>query len=65
MPWCLFENREVHDFDTGVAAAIADIDAPIEVYNLRGVKVADSTDTLPAGVYIVRQGRVVRKIVVK
>lgn len=39
-------------------------DAPVEIYTLGGAKVADSTDRLPAGIYIVRQGISVRKIVV-
>lgn len=42
-----------------------DPDAPVEVYNINGLKVADSTDNLPAGLYIVRQGKTVKKIIVK
>jgi len=42
-----------------------DPDAPVEVYNINGLKVADSTDNLPAGLYIVRQGKSVKKIIVK
>ena len=42
-----------------------DYTAPVEVYNLQGVKVAISTDDLSAGLYIVRQGNNVEKIAVK
>ena len=39
--------------------------AATEVYNLDGVKVAGSTDNLPAGIYIVRKGSKTSKIVVQ
>ncbi|MCM1067933.1 MAG: leucine-rich repeat domain-containing protein [Muribaculaceae bacterium] len=39
-------------------------DAPVVVYNLNGLKVADSTEGLPAGLYIVRQGGKVEKVAV-
>ncbi|MBS7409874.1 MAG: BspA family leucine-rich repeat surface protein [Muribaculaceae bacterium] len=42
-----------------------DADAPVEVYNLYGVKVADTTSRLTPGIYIVRQGKTVKKIAVK
>ncbi|MDE6062215.1 MAG: hypothetical protein K2G00_05600, partial [Duncaniella sp.] len=38
---------------------------PIEVYNLNGIKIADSTGSLPAGLYIVRHGNTVKKIAMK
>ncbi len=40
-------------------------DAPIEVYNLSGIRVAESLENLAHGVYIVRQGDVVKKISVE
>ena len=39
-------------------------DGPTEVYNLNGIKVADSTEGLAPGLYIVRQGSSVKKIAV-
>lgn len=39
-----------------------DMSAPIEVYNLNGVKVATSVEGLEEGIYIVRQGRISKKI---
>ncbi len=36
-----------------------------EIYNLNGAKVSESTDNLAPGIYIVRQGSNVKKIVVK
>lgn len=41
-------------------------DAPVEIYTLGGVRLdATSTDSLPAGIYIVRQGERVEKAVVR
>lgn len=37
----------------------------IEVYNLCGAKIADNTNSLDAGIYIVRKGSKVSKIMVK
>ena len=42
-----------------------DFTLPYEVFNLNGVKVAESTVNLPAGIYILRQGNNVKKITVK
>ncbi len=40
--------------------------SPYEVYNLNGYKVADSTlDGLDHGFYIVRQGRVAKKVALR
>ena len=40
-------------------------DEPVEVFNMAGVKVADSTEGLPAGIYIVRQGAKTTKLAVR
>ena len=42
-----------------------DFSAPVEVYNLQGVRVADSMQNLANGIYIVRQGDNVKKIAVR
>lgn len=42
-----------------------DFNAPLEVYSVHGTKVARTIDNLPAGVYIIRQGCIVKKIAVK
>lgn len=65
-PWNKFVNIVSHEFN-GIGEVAADIrlDAPIEVYTLSGVKVADSLETLPTGVYVVRQGAKSRKMAVK
>ena len=36
---------------------------PMNVYNMNGVKMGDSLDGLPAGIYIVRQGSKSAKVV--
>ena len=65
-PWKNFKNIKVY-VPASTDDVIADFneDAPYDVYNLNGVKVAESTDNLPAGIYIVRQGNTVKKIAVK
>lgn len=42
-----------------------DFNQPVEVYNINGMRVAASVDGLPAGFYIVRQGKAVKKIAVR
>lgn len=42
-----------------------DFNQPVEVYNINGMRVAASVDGLPAGFYVVRQGKAVKKIVVR
>ena len=51
----------------GIEDITADIDQtlPVKVYNLSGQKIADSTDALPAGIYIIRHGNAVKTIAVK
>lgn len=67
LPWSQFKNIKAHDFSSAITDVTVDAenDAPIEVYHLNGIKIADSTDSLPAGLYIVRQGNTVKKIAVK
>ena len=65
-PWCLFNTIKVYVFN-GVEEIEADVDpnAPAEVFTLSGVKVADTVDALPAGIYIIRQNGKSHKIAVK
>ncbi len=64
-PWKNFKSIEAYDF-AGVddISVDAGADFPCEVYNINGVKIAESTDNLAPGIYIVRQGSAVKKIVV-
>lgn len=69
VPWRYFTNI-VENESTGVENVTADNiteaqNLPCEVYTLQGVKVAGTVTNLPAGLYIVRQGKVVKKIAVK
>ena len=52
-------------YDGGNASGDIDFSAPVEVYNLQGMRVAHSVENLANGIYIVRQGNNVRKIAVK
>lgn len=49
----------------GTADSDIDFSAPFEVYNLQGVKVGVATDNLAPGIYIVRQGRIAKKIAIR
>lgn len=47
---------------TGIVSAVEDVNAPVEVYNLSGVKVASSLDGLKGGIYLVKKGNKVQKV---
>ncbi len=51
--------------DSGNESGDIDFSAPVEIYNLQGVRVSDSVENLANGIYIIRQGNNVTKIVVK
>lgn len=63
----------VSDVTTGIEDITADsmtddaidFNASIEVYNLNGFKVSNGTDNLAPGIYIIRQGKAVKKFIVK
>ena len=44
--------------DAGIEEVVANADGDVEVYNLMGVKVADSPENLPAGLYLVNGRKV-------
>lgn len=64
-PWKNFVKIEAYDF-SGVAEISEDIDGEkcCEVYSLNGVRIANTTDNLLPGIYIVRQGPTVKKVVI-
>lgn len=69
VPWKYFYNITEDEFN-GIEEVEAESgtireEYGAEIFNLNGVKVADSADGLPAGIYIVRQGAKTEKIVVK
>lgn len=67
-PWASFTNiREtgtsaVENIDTDSIGI--DFTAPVEVYNLQGIHVSDALDSLPRGIYIVRQANTIKKIAI-
>ena len=65
-PWEYFHTIKAFDFN-GVEDVIDNTDsmAPREVFTIGGVKVPDPAETLVPGLYIERQGTVVKKISVK
>lgn len=65
-PWKNFNNIQAYEFN-GIDDVLADFDSelPYEIYNLNGMKVAESTEGLNSGIYILRQGSSVKKIAVK
>ena len=60
-------NSEIYSLNgettTGITGITADKNAPVEVYTLGGVKVGDSLDGLQKGIYIVKQGNKVTKVI--
>lgn len=42
-----------------------DFNAPLEIYNMNGLKVSNGKDNLVPGIYIVRQGKAAKKFIVK
>ncbi|MDE5750074.1 MAG: leucine-rich repeat domain-containing protein [Duncaniella sp.] len=65
-PWKGFANIVAYDF-SGIDEVVAVFDAnlPVEVYDLNGVKVGDTTDGLHPGIYIRKQGPNAEKLIVK
>ncbi len=59
------EYIDVTSGDAGIEDIVSDNNSAVEVYNLGGLKVADTADGLAAGLYIVRQGSSVSKIAIK
>lgn len=58
----LFKANYV-DINTGIAPiATTNSNEPAKVYNLNGYYLGNSTENLPGGIYIVRQGSTVKKI---
>lgn len=51
-------------FDESFSSDEIDFNAPVEVYNLHGVMVGHDTNHLATGIYVVRQGKNVKKIIV-
>ncbi len=67
-PWSLFKNRVGRDADFKDDSAISEVqnsnDGATEVYNLRGIRVGESTEGLPHGIYIVKSAGKTRKIAI-
>ena len=65
-PWRNFWNIEEYDFSGVDDITIDDYsDCPVEIYNLSGNKVGSSKESLSPGIYIMRQGRKVEKIMIQ
>lgn len=65
-PWMLFENIKGKDF-SGIEQIEAEIDTtlPYDIFNINGLHVGNDLDKIPSGIYIIRQGKTARKVVVK
>lgn len=65
-PWGYFKNIVSHDFSSiDEIKSDADVDKAMEIYNMNGVRIGESLENLSSGIYIVRQGNIVKKIAVK
>ena len=61
-PWRYFINVYEKDF-SGIEELIDDHHyIAVEVYNLDGIKISNSTENLPDGIYIIRQNSIFKKI---
>lgn len=63
-PWGLFSNTAIYDF-SGISDIEIDEDTTCEVYTTNGVRVGDSIVNLVPGIYIVRRGSDVQKLIIK
>lgn len=70
-PWCNFKTIKAYDL-SDAEEIVSDMNSKSintslskEYYNLNGIKVADSTDGLTPGIYIMRQGSKSSKITIK
>ena len=66
--WSSFKNIEAINNGAGIEDIVVDddnADCPIEVFNLSGVKVGNSTEDLTPGIYIVKRGGSVSKCVIQ
>lgn len=63
-PWKNFKNIKAYDF-SGVEAIAAELNNNVEIYNLNGMKTGNSINGLTPGIYIIRNGNTVRKLIVK
>ena len=65
-PWKNFTNIVAHTF-SGIEEINTAVDAscPCEIYNLNGMKVADTTEGLAPGLYIRKQGSKTGKFIVR
>lgn len=63
--WCYFKSISDHDFN-GVEEISTDIDStlPYDVFKLSGEYVGNNTEGVTPGIYIIRQGKNVKKITV-
>lgn len=61
-PIYLFELQETQ---SGVSSVDIDENVPMVVYNMNGVQVGSSLKNLPSGVYIVKQAKSVKKVLIK
>lgn len=65
-PWKYFDNIRAADF-LSLCEVSSDLygDNPTEVYNLKGIKLGNTTEGLAPGIDILRKGKDVRKIMVE
>lgn len=65
-PWGFFYHIEEKDF-SGVDEVITELDSqkPVEIFTLQGGRSNAEIDSLPSGIYIIRQGSLIKKIAVK
>ncbi|MDE6160679.1 MAG: leucine-rich repeat domain-containing protein [Muribaculaceae bacterium] len=65
MPWSQFANVQYKERPAGIVDVEADAACPVLFYNIEGMRIDADRATLPAGIYIRRQGSEVSKLLVR
>ena len=65
VPWSLFKHIKIHDFSNSVVDIENDDDDLVEVYGINGVKIDRTVESLTPGLYVLRKGDEVKKIMVR
>lgn len=64
-PWMYFDNVKSDMSSVDKVEINTDFKTSIDVYNLQGKKISNSTDNLAPGLYIIRQGGITKKVIIE
>lgn len=64
VPFLKITGKDFSDVSTEIKTLISDSESVKEIFTLNGIRINANKDTLPAGIYIIRQGNKASKIVI-